>query len=58
MYSLEFYGKVYSNFLFFPLLCFRVIVLDKGEVAECDSPANLLQKKGIFYNMAKDSGLV
>ncbi|XP_025062211.1 multidrug resistance-associated protein 1 isoform X6 [Alligator sinensis] len=36
----------------------RVIVLDKGEVAECDSPANLLQKKGIFYNMAKDSGLV
>uniref|UniRef100_A0A8C0HFU4 Multidrug resistance-associated protein 1 n=1 Tax=Chelonoidis abingdonii TaxID=106734 RepID=A0A8C0HFU4_CHEAB len=36
----------------------RVIVLDKGEIVECDSPANLLQKKGIFYSMAKDSGLV
>ncbi|KAM7151629.1 multidrug resistance-associated protein 1 isoform 3-T3 [Macrochelys suwanniensis] len=36
----------------------RIIVLDKGEIVECDSPANLLQKKGIFYSMAKDSGLV
>ncbi|XP_067407154.1 multidrug resistance-associated protein 1 isoform X1 [Emydura macquarii macquarii] len=36
----------------------RVIVLDKGEIVECDSPANLLQKKDIFYSMAKDSGLV
>uniref|UniRef100_A0A674KAE7 Multidrug resistance-associated protein 1 n=1 Tax=Terrapene triunguis TaxID=2587831 RepID=A0A674KAE7_9SAUR len=36
----------------------RVLVLDKGEIVECDSPANLLQKKGIFYSMAKDSGLV
>ncbi|XP_043350056.1 multidrug resistance-associated protein 1 isoform X3 [Dermochelys coriacea] len=36
----------------------RVIVLDKGEIVECDSPANLLQKKGIFYSMAKDSDLV
>ncbi|XP_074052590.1 multidrug resistance-associated protein 1 [Macrotis lagotis] len=36
----------------------RVIVLDKGEMVECDSPSALLQKKGIFYNMAKDAGLV
>uniref|UniRef100_A0A8D0L527 Multidrug resistance-associated protein 1 n=1 Tax=Sphenodon punctatus TaxID=8508 RepID=A0A8D0L527_SPHPU len=36
----------------------RVIVLDKGEIVECDSPANLIQKKGVFYSMAKDSGLV
>ncbi|XP_061455661.1 multidrug resistance-associated protein 1-like isoform X1 [Rhineura floridana] len=36
----------------------RVIVLDKGEIVECGSPAILLQKKGIFYSMAKDSGLV
>ncbi|XP_065414945.1 multidrug resistance-associated protein 1 isoform X9 [Chrysemys picta bellii] len=36
----------------------RVLVLDKGEIVECDSPTNLLQKKGIFYSMAKDSGLV
>nr|XP_009681743.1 PREDICTED: multidrug resistance-associated protein 1 isoform X3 [Struthio camelus australis] len=36
----------------------RVLVLDRGEVVECGSPENLLQKKGIFYSMAKDSGLV
>ncbi|XP_056392341.1 multidrug resistance-associated protein 1 isoform X2 [Hyla sarda] len=36
----------------------RVIVLDKGQIVEFDSPSNLLQKKGIFYSMAKDSGLV
>ncbi|XP_060116445.1 multidrug resistance-associated protein 1-like isoform X2 [Heteronotia binoei] len=35
----------------------RVIVLDKGEIVECDSPASLIQKKGIFYSMAKESGL-
>uniref|UniRef100_A0A8C8SZK8 Multidrug resistance-associated protein 1 n=1 Tax=Pelusios castaneus TaxID=367368 RepID=A0A8C8SZK8_9SAUR len=33
----------------------RILVLDKGKIVECDSPANLLQKKGIFYSMAKDS---
>uniref|UniRef100_A0A8B9CRU4 Multidrug resistance-associated protein 1 n=1 Tax=Anser brachyrhynchus TaxID=132585 RepID=A0A8B9CRU4_9AVES len=36
----------------------RVLVLDRGEVVECGSPDNLLQEKGIFYSMAKDSGLV
>ncbi|XP_078519309.1 multidrug resistance-associated protein 1-like isoform X1 [Lissotriton helveticus] len=36
----------------------RVIVLDKGQIVEFDSPANLIQSKGIFYSMAKDSGLV
>ncbi|XP_039632406.1 multidrug resistance-associated protein 1 isoform X1 [Polypterus senegalus] len=35
----------------------RVLVLDKGQVVEFDTPANLLAKKGIFYKMAKDSGL-
>uniref|UniRef100_A0A803XV25 Multidrug resistance-associated protein 1 n=1 Tax=Meleagris gallopavo TaxID=9103 RepID=A0A803XV25_MELGA len=35
----------------------RVLVLDRGEVVECDSPDNLLQAKGLFYSMAKDSGL-
>ncbi|KAI4887709.1 hypothetical protein NFI96_025031, partial [Prochilodus magdalenae] len=35
----------------------RVLVLDKGQMAEFDSPSNLLAKKGIFYKMAKDSGL-
>ncbi|KAM9305127.1 multidrug resistance-associated protein 1 [Gastrophryne carolinensis] len=36
----------------------RVMVLDRGQIVEFDSPNNLLLKKGIFYNMAKDSGLV
>ncbi|XP_075686275.1 multidrug resistance-associated protein 1-like isoform X2 [Rhinoderma darwinii] len=36
----------------------RVMVLDKGQIVEFDSPSNLLQKKGVFYSMAKDSGLV
>ncbi|KFO86646.1 Multidrug resistance-associated protein 1, partial [Buceros rhinoceros silvestris] len=36
----------------------RVLVLERGEVVECGSPDDLLQEKGIFYSMAKDSGLV
>uniref|UniRef100_G1TVN1 Multidrug resistance-associated protein 1 n=1 Tax=Oryctolagus cuniculus TaxID=9986 RepID=G1TVN1_RABIT len=36
----------------------RVIVLDKGEVRECGSPSQLLQRRGLFYSMAKDAGLV
>lgn len=36
----------------------RVIVLDKGRIAEFDSPANLLSKpESIFYGMCKDAGL-
>ncbi|XP_027741235.1 multidrug resistance-associated protein 1 isoform X3 [Empidonax traillii] len=36
----------------------RVLVLERGEVVECGSPEQLLQERGIFYSMAKDSGLV
>ncbi|KAK3912845.1 Canalicular multispecific organic anion transporter 2 [Frankliniella fusca] len=37
----------------------RVLVLEQGEVAEFDSPQNLLQKKdSMFYSLAKDAGLV
>ncbi|KAF5915974.1 hypothetical protein HPG69_003047 [Diceros bicornis minor] len=35
----------------------RVLVLDKGTVAEFDSPTNLIAARGIFYGMAKDAGL-
>lgn len=42
----------------FSCLCScRVLVLDKGQVAEFDTPSNLLSKRGIFYGMAKDAGL-
>ncbi|XP_077085851.1 ATP-binding cassette sub-family C member 3 isoform X1 [Siphateles boraxobius] len=36
----------------------RVLVLDKGEIAEFDTPAALLAQRGIFFGMAKDAGLV
>ncbi|KAM9424656.1 LOW QUALITY PROTEIN: ATP-binding cassette sub-family C member 3 [Pholidichthys leucotaenia] len=36
----------------------RVLVLDKGQIAEFDTPTNLISQKGIFYGMAKDAGLV
>ncbi|XP_023573947.1 canalicular multispecific organic anion transporter 2 isoform X1 [Octodon degus] len=35
----------------------RVLVLDKGVVAEFDSPTNLIAARGIFYKMARDAGL-
>lgn len=37
----------------------KVLVLDKGEVAEFEPPRSLLENKNsIFYGMAKDAGLV
>ncbi|XP_059141154.1 multidrug resistance-associated protein 1-like [Physella acuta] len=37
----------------------RILVLDKGEVREYDTPQNLLKNTdGIFYSMAKTAGLV
>uniref|UniRef100_A0AAQ4NXH5 ATP-binding cassette, sub-family C (CFTR/MRP), member 3 n=1 Tax=Gasterosteus aculeatus aculeatus TaxID=481459 RepID=A0AAQ4NXH5_GASAC len=35
----------------------RVLVLDKGQIAEFDTPANLISQRGIFYGMTKDAGL-
>ncbi|XP_033468170.2 ATP-binding cassette sub-family C member 3 isoform X2 [Epinephelus lanceolatus] len=35
----------------------RVLVLDKGKIAEFDTPTNLISQRGIFYGMAKDAGL-
>ncbi|XP_064806655.1 ATP-binding cassette sub-family C member 3 isoform X2 [Oncorhynchus masou masou] len=35
----------------------RVLVLDKGQIAEFDTPTNLLFRRGVFYGMAKDAGL-
>nr|XP_054098575.1 ATP-binding cassette sub-family C member 6 isoform X3 [Callithrix jacchus] len=38
--------------------CARVLVMDKGQVAERGSPAQLLAQKGLFYRLAQESGLV
>ncbi|KAM3597276.1 uncharacterized protein V6R79_002334 [Siganus canaliculatus] len=35
----------------------RVLVLDKGETKEFDSPSNLIAQRGAFYQMVKDAGL-
>jgi ABC-type multidrug transport system fused ATPase/permease subunit len=35
----------------------RIVVLDKGEVVEFDTPQALIEKKGIFYSLVKQSGL-
>ncbi|EPS34615.1 hypothetical protein PDE_09579 [Penicillium oxalicum 114-2] len=36
----------------------RIVVLDKGRVAEFDTPANLIKSKGRFYELAKEAGLL
>ncbi|KJZ72821.1 hypothetical protein HIM_07765 [Hirsutella minnesotensis 3608] len=35
----------------------RVVVLDKGEVVEFDTPARLFKKQGVFYGLMKQAGL-
>ncbi|KAI5868128.1 ABC transporter type 1, transmembrane domain-containing protein [Durotheca rogersii] len=35
----------------------RVVVLDKGEVAEFDTPQALIQRRGAFYGLVKQAGL-
>lgn len=35
----------------------RVVVLDKGEVVEFDTPANLMDKQGVFHSLMKQAGL-
>ncbi|CAM1502994.1 Fc.00g077700.m01.CDS01 [Cosmosporella sp. VM-42] len=35
----------------------RVVVLDKGEVVEFDTPSNLMKKQGVFHGLMKQAGL-
>jgi len=34
----------------------RILVMDQGRIAENDSPAALLERKGLFYEMVKKTG--
>lgn len=36
----------------------RIVVLDKGRVAEFDTPTELIKSGGQFYHLAKEAGLV
>ncbi|XP_044158857.1 multidrug resistance-associated protein 1-like [Bufo gargarizans] len=36
----------------------RIVVFDKGEIAEFDTPSTLLDNKGQFYSMAKDANII
>lgn len=36
----------------------RIIVLDQGSVAEFDTPKDLIRKKGLFFELVKESGLL
>uniref|UniRef100_A0A8C2FF25 ATP-binding cassette, sub-family C (CFTR/MRP), member 6a n=1 Tax=Cyprinus carpio TaxID=7962 RepID=A0A8C2FF25_CYPCA len=36
----------------------RVIVMDRGHIAEMDSPNNLISQRGQFYRMCREAGLV
>ena len=36
----------------------RIVVLDRGTVAEFDTPAALLSRRGMFYHLVKEAGLL
>ena len=35
----------------------RVVVLDKGEVVEFDTPQELIKRQGFFYKLVKQAGI-
>jgi ATP-binding cassette subfamily C (CFTR/MRP) protein 1 len=38
--------------------CDRILVLGQGEVMELGSPQELIRKQGLFYELAKEAGLI
>ncbi|MCJ1476858.1 ATP-binding cassette glutathione S-conjugate transporter ycf1 [Lambiella insularis] len=36
----------------------RIVVLDHGRVAEFDSPAALVKRRGLFYELVREAGLL
>ena len=36
----------------------RIVVLDHGNVAEFDRPSALVRRRGLFYDLVKEAGLL
>jgi len=36
----------------------RIVVLDHGKVAEFDTPAELVKRKGLFYELVREANLL
>lgn len=36
----------------------RIVVLDKGRISECGRPAELVQQRGLFYELVKEANLL
>lgn len=36
----------------------RIVVLDHGRVAEFDTPSELVNRRGLFYELVKEAGLL
>lgn len=36
----------------------KIVVLDHGKVAEFDTPSELVRRKGLFYELVKEAGLL
>ena len=36
----------------------RIVVLDRGSVAEFDTPSALIRQRGLFYELVKEAGLL
>lgn len=36
----------------------RIVVLDHGSVAEFDTPSELVRRKGLFYELVREAGLL
>lgn len=36
----------------------KIVVLDRGKVAEFDTPAELVRRKGLFYELVREANLL
>jgi ATP-binding cassette subfamily C (CFTR/MRP) protein 1 len=36
----------------------RIVVLQQGRVAEFDTPANLVRRRGLFYELVREANLL